>query len=161
MEAGTMNEMPTDEFRQLVDRDVRRDKDNTSYDPEYYWLREPEQLPRFGRELRRLILSVTEQLQMAQDAVDAMRPGRRRDEEQQKAVAKRGGRTFYRARVRDRLHEVEDLAGVEPLVTGGQVWLVVDATLEALDTGNVKAAISYLESLQDALDPPTEDAEVA
>lgn len=152
-----MNEMSTDEFRLLADRDVR----NETTPEEHAWLREPENIPRFGRELRRLVQSVTEQLEMAQDAVDGMPRGVKRDQEQQRVLAKRGGRTFYRARVRDRLHEVEDLSGSEPLVTGGQVWLVLDATLEALDNGNKKTAIAYLEALQDSLDPPVVDDEVA
>ncbi len=144
------------DFADLVDLDVR---DNTN-DNESEWLRKPENIARFWKELRRLELTVTEQLEMAQSAVDALPEGSERRRREQAVTDKnKTKRKFYRSRVRERLAEVEDIAGGDTLATSGQVKLVLDAALDALDRHQTDRAVKYLEGLLDAIDPLPADGE--
>lgn len=136
------------ELQDIVDLDIR----SKGHREDAEWLREPENHAVWARELYRLSESVESQLEMAQNAVDGMPDGPAKDAEQVAVKEKSVGRLYYLKHVEKRIAEVEALHGHEPLVMLGQVRLILDAALAALDNGERSKAISFLERLQDAVE---------
>ncbi len=146
------NESSYGDFKALVNSDVR----NETSPEEGDWLRSDDQIIRFWTELTRLESTVTSQMANSEAAVRAHPEGsQRRLQEEQKRAASESSRIYYRERVRDRIAEVVDLYGYEPVGTVGSIRLYVDAALDALDDNQSHKATKFLESLLDVLDPPS------